>query len=153
MSAQPQKLRNIEEQTRRSQPLPDFNAGDTVRVHYRVREGEKERIQVFQGVVIRRHGGEGIGATFTVRKISYGVGVERTFPVNSPLIDQLEVARRGKVRRGKLYYLRALTGKKARIPEKTRRIAQAKASRAVSAEPEPEEDAFEEDDDERESEE
>jgi large subunit ribosomal protein L19 len=114
------KLQSLEDKHRRGTPLPDFAAGDTVRVHYRVKEGEKERIQVFQGVVIRRHGGRGLGATFTVRKISYGIGVERTFPVNSPLIDELEVARHGRVRRARLYFLRQRTGKKARISEKTR---------------------------------
>lgn len=130
MSTQLMKLRTLEDRYRRATPLPDFSAGDTVRVHYRVKEGEKERIQVFQGVVIRRHGGKEIGATFTVRKVSYGVGVERTFPVHSPLIDQLEVARRGRVRRARLYYLRQRTGKKARIAEKTRAFAQRTAKAA-----------------------
>lgn len=119
MSAQPLKLQKLEERHRREQALPAFGAGDTVKVHYRVKEGEKERIQVFQGVCIRRHGGKGLGSTFTVRKVSYGVGVERTFPVHSPLINTLEVARRGRVRRARLYYLRQRTGKKARIAEKT----------------------------------
>jgi large subunit ribosomal protein L19 len=120
MSAQIQKLARIEKPFRRKDAFPFFAAGDTVRVHYRVREGEKERIQVFQGVVIRRHGGATAGATFTVRKVSYGVGVERTFPVNSPLIQNLEVARRGRVRRARLYYLRERTGKAARISERKR---------------------------------
>lgn len=97
--------------------LPDFRPGDTVRVHVKVVEGTRERIQVFEGVVIRRKG-SGISETFTVRKISYGVGVERTFPVHSPRIDKIEVARRGKVRRAKLYYLRSLRGKAARIQER-----------------------------------
>lgn len=97
--------------------LPDFRPGDTVRVHVKVVEGTRERIQVFEGVVIRRKG-SGISETFTVRKISYGVGVERTFPVHSPRLDKIEVARRGKVRRAKLYYLRALRGKAARIKER-----------------------------------
>ena len=92
-------------------------AGDTVRVHTLIVEGEKERVQVFQGVVIRRQGG-GIRETFTVRKISYGVGVERTFPVHSPSIDKIEVVTRGRVRRAKLYYLRELRGKAARIRER-----------------------------------
>jgi large subunit ribosomal protein L19 len=94
--------------------LPDFRVGDTVRVHTKIKEGDKERIQVFEGVVIRRkgHGGE---STFTVRKVSYGVGVERIFPVFSPMIDKVEIANRGKVRRARLYYLRELSGKKARI--------------------------------------
>jgi large subunit ribosomal protein L19 len=96
--------------------LPSFRPGDTVRVHVKVVEGTRERIQLFEGVVIKRRGG-GISETFTVRKISYGVGVERTFPVNTPKIAKLEVIRRGKVRRAKLYYLRNLRGKKARIKE------------------------------------
>ncbi|MFE5319624.1 50S ribosomal protein L19 [Paenibacillus sp. NPDC056579] len=96
--------------------LPSFRPGDTVKVHVKVIEGSRERIQLFEGVVIKRRGG-GISETFTVRKISYGVGVERTFPVHSPKIDKLEVARRGKVRRAKLYYLRGLRGKAARIQE------------------------------------
>ena len=97
--------------------LPAFRAGDTVNVHVKVIEGSKERIQVFKGVVIRRQGG-GIRETFTVRKESYGVGVERTFPVHSPNIDHIEVVTRGDVRRAKLYYLRELRGKKARIKER-----------------------------------
>ena len=96
--------------------LPHFRPGDTVRVHVRIQEGNRERIQVFEGVVIKRRGG-GISETFTVRKISYGVGVERTFPVHTPKIAKLEVVRRGKVRRAKLYYLRSLRGKAARIKE------------------------------------
>ena len=97
--------------------VPDFQAGDTVKVHVRVVEGNKERIQVFQGVVIARRGG-GTRETFTVRKISGGIGVERVFPLHSPVIDKIEVARRGKVRRAKLYYLRGLRGKAARIEER-----------------------------------
>lgn len=97
--------------------LPDFRAGDTVKVHVKVIEGSRSRIQVFQGVVIRRHGG-GVGETFTVRKVSFGVGVERTFPLHSPNIDKIEVASRGVVRRAKLYYLRDLRGKAARIRER-----------------------------------
>jgi large subunit ribosomal protein L19 len=97
---------------------PDFRAGDTVRVHVRVVEGDKERIQVFQGVVIGRRGG-GTRETFTVRKISGGIGVERIFPLHSPSLSRIEVVRRGKVRRAKLYYLRGLRGKKARIVEAT----------------------------------
>ncbi|MFZ4450168.1 50S ribosomal protein L19 [Salibacterium aidingense] len=96
--------------------LPDFRAGDTVRVHVKVVEGSRERIQVFQGVVIKRRGG-GISETFTVRKVSYGIGVERTFPVHSPRIDKIEVKRRGRVRQARLYYLRNLRGKAARIKE------------------------------------
>lgn len=97
--------------------LPDFRPGDTLKVHVRVVEGNRERIQVFQGVVIRRQGG-GVRETFTVRKVSFGVGVERTFPTHSPIIDHVEVVTRGDVRRAKLYYLRALRGKKAKIKEK-----------------------------------
>jgi large subunit ribosomal protein L19 len=97
--------------------IPSFRPGDTVKVHVNVVEGNKTRVQVFQGVVIRRHGG-GVRETFTVRKVSYGVGVERTFPVNSPVIDKLEIVMRGDVRRAKLYYLRDLRGKKAKIKEK-----------------------------------
>jgi large subunit ribosomal protein L19 len=96
--------------------LPSFRPGDTLRVHVKVVEGTRERIQIFEGVVIKRRGG-GISETFTVRKISYGVGVERTFPVHTPRIAKIEVLRRGKVRRAKLYYLRNLRGKKARIKE------------------------------------
>ncbi len=98
--------------------LPDFRPGDTVRVHVKVVEGNRERIQVFEGIVIKRRGA-GISETFTVRKVSYGVGVERTFPVHTPKIAKLEVIRRGKVRRAKLYYLRELRGKAARIKENT----------------------------------
>lgn len=97
--------------------VPDFRPGDTLKVHVRVTEGNRSRIQVFQGVVIRRQGG-GARETFTVRKVSYSVGVERTFPLNSPSIDMIEVVTRGDVRRAKLYYLRNLRGKAARIKEK-----------------------------------
>jgi len=97
--------------------LPEFRPGDTVKVHVRVVEGNRERVQVFQGVVIRRQGG-GLQETFTVRKISFGVGVERTFPLHSPSIAKLELESRGRVRRAKLYYLRERTGKKARIKER-----------------------------------
>jgi large subunit ribosomal protein L19 len=104
--------------------LPEFRPGDTVRVHVRVVEGNRERVQVFQGVVIRRQGG-GLQETFTVRKISFGVGVERTFPVHSPSIAKLEIASRGRVRRAKLYYLRERRGKKARIKERRDEAAEA----------------------------
>jgi large subunit ribosomal protein L19 len=97
--------------------IPDFKAGDTIRVHARIKEGEKERIQIFQGVVLRKRKGR-TGATFTVRKVSYGIGVERIFPLHSPNIDKVEIVSRGKVRRGRLYYLRKLRGKAARIKEK-----------------------------------
>ena len=97
--------------------IPDFRPGDTVKVHVRVVEGTRSRIQVFQGVVIRRQGG-GIRETFTVRKVSFGVGVERTFPVHTPVVERIEVLTRGDVRRAKLYYLRELRGKAAKIKEK-----------------------------------
>ncbi|MFD3258308.1 50S ribosomal protein L19 [Paenibacillus lentus] len=99
--------------------IPSFRSGDTLKVHVKVIEGTRERIQLFEGVVIKRRGG-GISETFTVRKISNGVGVERTFPLHSPKLDKIEVARRGKVRRAKLYYLRELRGKAARIKEARR---------------------------------
>ena len=97
--------------------IPEFRPGDTVKVHVRVVEGNRSRIQVFQGVVIRRQGG-GIRETFTVRKVSFGVGVERTFPVHTPIVEKIEVVTRGDVRRAKLYYLRELRGKAAKIKEK-----------------------------------
>lgn len=97
--------------------VPEFGPGDTVKVHVRVVEGNKERVQVFEGAVTRRQGG-GIRETFTVRKVSYSVGVERTFPLHSPIIAKIEVAQRGDVRRAKLYYLRDRTGKSAKIKEK-----------------------------------
>lgn len=112
--------------------VPDFKPGDTVRVHVKVIEGEKERVQVFAGVVIRKSGG-GIRATFTVRKVSYGIGVERTFPIHSPRIDRIEVSARGHVRRAKLYYLRELSGKAARITaEKTEKTGAAAAEKKES---------------------
>ena len=97
--------------------VPDFRPGDTLKVHVRVVEGSRERVQLFQGVVIRRQG-SGVRETFTVRKVSFGVGVERTFPVHTPIIQKIEVATRGDVRRAKLYYLRSLRGKAAKIKEK-----------------------------------
>jgi large subunit ribosomal protein L19 len=102
--------------------IPDFRPGDTVKVHVRVVEGTRSRIQVFQGVVIRRQGG-GVRETFTVRKVSFGVGVERTFPVHTPVVEKIEVLTRGDVRRAKLYYLRELRGKAAKIKEKRDIIA------------------------------
>jgi large subunit ribosomal protein L19 len=102
--------------------IPTFRPGDTVKVHVRVVEGNRSRIQVFQGVVIRRQGG-GIRETFTVRKVSFGVGVERTFPVHTPIVEKIEVVTRGDVRRAKLYYLRELRGKAAKIKEKREPIA------------------------------
>lgn len=107
------------EKTMMRSDLPDFRAGDTVAVHYKIKEGERERIQVFEGVVIAKKNG-GARETFIVRKISYGVGVERIFPLHSPLIDKIEVKRQGKVRRAKLYYLRGLSKKASRIKERTR---------------------------------
>jgi large subunit ribosomal protein L19 len=109
-------LREIEKEQLR-QDIPEFDPGDTIRVLYRVREGEKERIQAFEGICIGRRGG-GVAETFTVRKISSGIGVERIFPLHAPTVKGVEVVRRGRVRRAKLYYLRGLRGKAARIPEK-----------------------------------
>jgi large subunit ribosomal protein L19 len=109
-------LRELEKELLRSD-LPDFAPGDTLRVLYRVKEGEKERIQAFEGVCLGRRGG-GMGETFTVRKIAAGIGVERVFPLNSPFVKGIEVVRKGRVRRAKLYYLRGLRGKAARIQEK-----------------------------------
>jgi large subunit ribosomal protein L19 len=105
------------EQAQLRSDIPAFRPGDTLKVHVKVTEGNRSRIQIFQGVVIRRQGG-GARETFTVRKISYGVGVERTFPVHTPAIDKIEVVTRGRVRRAKLYYLRSLRGKAARIRER-----------------------------------
>ena len=102
--------------------VPDFRPGDTLKVHVRVVEGTRSRVQVFQGAVIRRQGG-GVRETFTVRKVSFGVGVERTFPVHTPIIEKIEVVTRGDVRRAKLYYLRDLRGKKAKIKEKREPVA------------------------------
>jgi large subunit ribosomal protein L19 len=111
----------VERETRR-RDLPPFRPGDTVRVHVKVREGEKERIQVFEGVVIRRRRG-GASATFTVRKVSYGIGVERIFPVESPAVEKVEIKSRGHVRRSRLYYLRGLRGKRARLRSKLRDLS------------------------------
>lgn len=108
-------IRSIEQEQIRKD-LPEFSAGDTVRVHIKIVEGKRERIQVFEGVVLKRQGG-GIRETFTVRKISFGVGVEKIFPVNSPSIDKIEVTRKGKVRRAKLNYLRNRVGKAAKVKE------------------------------------
>ena len=112
-------IRAIEQQQIRDD-IPDFCPGDNVKVHYRIKEGNRERIQVFQGDVIRRQGAS-VRETFTVRKISFGVGVERTFPVHSPKIDHIEVVRKGDVNRAKLYYLRNKVGKAAKIKEKAYR--------------------------------
>lgn len=110
-------IKFVEEQAVVKNSLPEFNAGDTISVYYKIREGNKERVQVYQGVVIQLNS-EGTNKTFTVRKISNGVGVERIFPVNSPNIEKIEVNSHGKVRRAKLFYLRGLTGKAARIKSK-----------------------------------
>ncbi len=104
--------------------LPNFRPGDTIKVHVKVVEGNRSRIQVFQGVVIRRQGG-GVRETFTVRKVSFGVGVERTFPVHTPVVEKIELVTRGDVRRAKLYYLRDLRGKKAKIKEKRDNVPKA----------------------------
>ncbi len=109
-------IRMIEQEQIKSD-LPQFGPGDTVRVHVKVKEGNRERIQAFEGTVIARKGG-GATETFTVRRVSYGVGVERTFPVHSPKLDKIDVLRRGRVRRAKLYYLRGVSGKAAKIKEK-----------------------------------
>jgi large subunit ribosomal protein L19 len=111
-----EKIKQLEKEMMRLD-LPDFATGDTVKVHVKIREGEKERIQVFQGVVISKRKGT-TNATFTVRKVSYGVGVERIFPLHSPIIDKIEIVTRGRVRRSKIYYLRKLRGKAARIRER-----------------------------------
>ena len=111
-----EKMKQLEKEMMRLD-LPDFVPGDTVKVHVKIKEGEKERIQVFQGVVISKRKGT-TNASFTVRKVSYSIGVERIFPLHSPIIDKIEVLTKGKVRRAKIYYLRKLRGKAARIKEK-----------------------------------
>ncbi|MBE0467754.1 MAG: 50S ribosomal protein L19 [Candidatus Desulforudis sp.] len=113
------QIRSFEEEQLKS-GIPDFRPGDTVRVHVKVVEGERQRIQVFEGVVIRRRGG-GLSETFTVRRVSYGVGVERTFPLHSRRVDRIELIRQGRVRRARLYYLRKLRGKAARIRDRRTR--------------------------------
>lgn len=123
-------LQEIENEYLRSD-LPEFRAGDTLRVHVRVSEGDKQRIQVFQGVVIARRG-TGTGESFTVRKMSGGIGVERVFPIHSPVLDKIEVVRRGRVRRAKLYYLRDLRGKAARIEERREDRPQPTAKQSAS---------------------
>jgi large subunit ribosomal protein L19 len=110
------KLNQIQKESMRLD-LPDFGPGDTVKVHVKIKEGEKERVQIFQGVVISKRKGT-VNATFTVRKVSYGVGVERIFPLHSPVISKIEVITRGRVRRAKIYYLRKLRGRAARIKER-----------------------------------
>lgn len=132
------KLQEIESAYLRSD-MPDFRAGDTVKVHVKVSEGDKQRIQLFQGVVIGRKG-DGTRESFTVRKMSGGIGVERVFPLNSPVIDKVEIVRHGRVRRAKLYYLRKLRGKAARIEERrddrTKRAAAVELAASESAEEE-----------------
>ncbi len=111
-----ERLIQLVEETQLRNDIPEFKAGDIIAVYYKVKEGDKERVQVFEGVVIRVNGGR-VAKTFTVRKVTAGVGVERIIPINSPSIDKIEVKRIGRVRRSKLYYLRGLSGKKARIKE------------------------------------
>ncbi len=127
-----QIVQNLEQKQQRND-IPDFRPGDTVRVHVRIKEGDKERLQAFEGVVIaRKHGG--VRETITVRKTSFGIGVERIFPLHASVVDRIEVVRRGRVRRAKLYYLRKLRGKAARIRElDTRKIKEAAAAAAVSS--------------------
>lgn len=112
--------------------LPDFRVGDTIKVHYRISEGEKDRVQIFQGTVIRKSRG-GVGATFCVRKSSYGVGVERVFPIHSPRIEKIEIGFRGRVRRARLFYMRGLEGKKARLRESNRGRLEATEAGATEA--------------------
>jgi len=123
-------LQEVENEYLRSD-LPEFRAGDTLRVHVKVSEGDKQRIQIFQGVVIARRG-NGTGESFTVRKMSGGIGVERVFPIHSPMLDKIEVVRRGRVRRAKLYYLRGLRGKAARIEERREDRPPKKATKSAS---------------------
>jgi len=110
-------MKFVENEIASTKKFPEFRSGDTITVSYKIKEGNKERIQLFRGVVIQRNGNDRIG-TFTVRKMSGSVGVERIFPINSPFIDEIELNKRGKVRRARIYYLRDLTGKKARIKER-----------------------------------
>lgn len=131
-------LLEIEKSMMRSD-LPEFRPGDTVAIHYKIKEGDRERIQVFEGVVIAKKGG-GVRETFIVRKVSYGVGVERIFPLHSPLIAKVDVKRRGKVRRAKLYYLRGRSKKASRIKERSRYDVPG-AKNAAPAAPEPEQSA------------
>src|SRR5258708_15333890 len=128
---------DIIERTRLRKDIPPFRPGDQVKVHVKVREGGRERLQVFEGVVIARRGG-GLRESFTVRKISFGVGVERTFPIHAPAVAKLEVVRHGKVRRAKLYYLRELSGRRAKIEERRNRIQEWQPEHAASEERESE---------------
>ncbi len=120
-------IKLVENEVAPATVFPEFKSGDTITVHYKIKEGNKERIQQFRGVVMQRRGA-GVKATFTVRKISNGIGVERIFPDNSPFIDKVELNKTGKVRRAKIFYLRGLTGKKARIKEKRMGASKAEAT-------------------------
>lgn len=119
-------LEKIEQSQVKKQKIPDFRIGDTIKVHVKIQEGDKERLQAFSGIVIARDGG-GATETFTVRRISYGEGVERVFPVHSPYLAKIEIERRGKVRRAKLYYLRRMTGKQGRVKDQQETAAPAAA--------------------------
>jgi large subunit ribosomal protein L19 len=140
MSDQVPQIREIEKRQRRQAPLEEFRPGDTVRVHYEIIEGEKKRVQVFQGVVIRVKGRKTFHsrAAFTVRKVSYQVGVERTFLYNSPKLLKVEVVTRGKVRKSRLYYMRQLSGKSARIQERIETVGEQAEERAAADEAEDE---------------
>ena len=118
-------LREVQKELGKKNTLPDFKAGDTITVNYKIKEGNKERIQQFQGVVMQLSRGKNVDGTFTVRKISNGIGVERIFPVSSPFIESVEVNKHGSVRRGKIFYMRKLTGKATRIKEKIMQIDEA----------------------------
>lgn len=122
-------IKVAENQFTAKKEYPDFKAGDTITVHYKIVEGNKERIQQYRGVVLQRHGA-GASATFTVRKMSGNIGVERIFPIVSPFIDKIEMNKHGRVRRAKIYYLRGLTGKKARIQEKRMKLVTAEETSA-----------------------
>ncbi len=128
-------LRSIEQPYLRTD-IPDFDTGDTVRVDYKVVEGNRSRIQAFEGVVIAKKNGKGARSSVTVRKVSFGEGVERVFPINSPLIDKIEIVRRGRTRRAKLYYLRELRGKKARLRTDARRQEEDRAAARAAREAE-----------------
>ena len=119
-------LDKIDQEQKRKDPLPDFRVGDSLRIHVKIKEGDKERIQLYSGTVIARDG-EGASETFTVRRVSYGEGIERVFPVNSPSIAKIEIEKSGRVRRAKLYYLRDRTGKTSKVAEETHEQPEAKA--------------------------
>jgi large subunit ribosomal protein L19 len=127
-------LEDVNQRQRKAEEnIPKFNVGDTVRVHFRIVEGEKERVQVYEGVVIGRNGNECPTATFTVRRVAFGVGVERVFPLHSPRVERVQVIREGDVRRAKLYYVRGLSGKAARVKAKQRSTKKAPAAAAAPA--------------------